>query len=225
MKFIIFLLIFGCLAYFYHRLVKTLRMFSGIRSQAVSGAWQVARRVLDSFQLFDVLVEEGSSGEKSVYRINRKTLFLSAGDYESSSFLSIARALYEVNRVLQHMRGDVVIYATTYIKPWSRIAGAFSFILIFAAMVPSLQFFYLGGVSLFFIDMLVSLPVFVRECETLRRFYAELESRRLFPEEELKLVQKVLEVMPFENLTGLFAFWAGMKRLLCTAISANSSKP
>lgn len=225
MKFLLFVFIFSCLVYFHFRCLKMLKIFGGIKSQALSGGWQAARRVLDSFQLFDVVVEENPSVPESVYLMGRKTVSLSPRDYEGASFYSIAKVLFEVNRVFQHMRGDAVIYATTYFGPWVKIAGAFSFVLIFAAMIPSLHFLYLWGVFLFFIYVVFVLPVFFRECATLRRFFAELRERKLFPAEELKLMQNALEVMPLEDLTGLFHFWIGLKRTLWSVISENSSKP
>lgn len=180
--------------------------------------------MLDDFQLFDIIVKSGGTSGVSRYSAETKTLNLASGDYESASFRAIGIALYEVNRAVQHMRGDSFVYAASFFSPGVRRIGAFGFPLIFAGLVPALRFLYPWGIFSFSVYLIFFLPVFVFECRSARAFLTELEKRKLFPEEELKLIQRVFEVLPFRELTGLFGTWIGLGEKTWSAIFANSSR-
>ncbi|HNV85369.1 MAG TPA: zinc metallopeptidase [Candidatus Omnitrophota bacterium] len=224
MKLFVFFLVFCFLAYFFYRLRETLGIFASIKSKSISGAWQAARRVLDDFQLFDIVVGSGEDGGESRYLPGEKTLRLAPADYESASFRALGVALYEVNRAILHMKGDSLVYAVTFFAPWVRRIGAFGFPLIFAGLIPALRFLYPWGVFAFSVYLVFFLFVFVLECRSIRSFLADLEKKKLFPEEELKLIQKILDVLPFRELTGLFGVWSELGKKIWSAISASLSK-
>jgi Zn-dependent membrane protease YugP len=194
---------FAVMAFFFTRCFKTLRHFATVESQAVSGGYDAARRVLDGFHLFDIQVRNAGEKEKNRYRISEKTVLLGARSYNGRSFTAIAEALHLAGYAIQHMRGESRLWAKQFLHPVIRVGGTVSLVLIPLSLIPATRFVYPAGAFLFTAYMLSVFFLLPLELNSSRIVYGKLAEEGVFSGQELKLIQKALAAVSLEKVTGL----------------------
>lgn len=203
---------FCVLAFLYYRWVITLRVFSKIESQSISGGYEAARIVLDRLRLFDIHVEKASDDQPSRYLVHRKLISLSPFDYESCSLMAIGMVQHQVGHAIQHMRGRPSLFAKAFFYPWIRLGGFLSIVLTPMSLIPFFDFLYPWGAFLFTLYMLFVFLILPLEMNASREVYNQLADSGRFPLPELNLIRKVLQAASLRNLTGLFHPLEGIGR-------------
>lgn len=190
------------MAFFFARCFKTLRYLATVESQT-AGGYDAARRILDSFHLFDIQIQNAGVKERNGYRMSEKTVLLSACNYNGRSFTAIARALHLAGYAIQHMRGEARLWAKQYLHPVIRVGGILSLLLLPLSLIPAIRFAYPAGAFLFTVYMLSIFFLLPLELNSSRIVYGKLVEEGVFQGQELKLIQKALAAVSLEKVTGL----------------------
>lgn len=127
----------------------------------MSGA-EAAREVLDSAGLYDVRIEPIAGELSDHYDPRDKVLRLSQGVYGNHSMAAVGIAAHEAGHALQDAHNYVPLVIRNAAVPAANFGTSFSFILLIAGMLMSLQPLIMVGIGLFacvVFFQLVNLPV------------------------------------------------------------------
>ncbi len=160
-------------------------------ASGMSGA-EAAKRILDSFGLGHVKVEQVGGFLSDHYDPRSRVLRLSPKVYEGRSIASIGVAAHEAGHALQHAQGYFAMQIRSFLVPVTQIGS-------YAAWPLLILGFILGALSLVKIGILlfsavvlfqiVTLPV---EFDASRRAVAILGTRGMLTREELGGTRSVL---------------------------------
>ncbi|MBI4550243.1 MAG: zinc metallopeptidase [Candidatus Omnitrophica bacterium] len=191
------------MAFIYFRAYKTLRYFSTVESQTVSGGGDAVRRVLDDFHLFDLQVRKAEGKRKSEYRMPERTVFLSAAVHDGRSFTALAKALHLAGYAVQHMRGEARLWVKHMLQPAACAGAAFSLAAVPLSLAPEIRFLYPAGALLFTVYMLFVFFLMPLELNSSRIVFGKMAETGLFNSQELQLIQKALAAVSLEKVTRL----------------------
>jgi uncharacterized protein len=170
--------------------------YSRVRvSTGLSGA-QVARRILDGAQLYDVKIEPVRGFMSDHYDPRSRTLRLSPDVYRGNSVAAAGVAAHEAGHALQDAKGYWPLQLRSTMVPTVQIGswlGPIIFIiglLMRAAIGTTLAYVGLGLFALVALFALVTLPV---ELNASRRAKRLLVSEGIVFDQELKGVASVLD--------------------------------
>ena len=128
---------------------STFHRYSQVLSQrGITGA-QAARRILDSYGLFDVEIEMTGGQLSDHYDPKARKVRLSNEVFRGTSLASLGVAAHEVGHAIQHDTGYVPLHIRNSIIPVTQIGSTLSFPLLFIGLLmgsPSLAqlgFYYL----------------------------------------------------------------------------------
>jgi len=219
----------GYIGYCYFQGTKTLRALSKIYSRTISGGWQAARTVLDSFHLYDITLErEERSGRSTCYIASRKTIRVLSSDFENPSLASVSRVLYVTADVLRHMEGYAMVYFKPMFERFLRIAGAFSILLILSSFITGNRYIFSYGAALFAADVFMIWLLLRRKQRVCQKLLDRLMEKKIFPEREWELIINGVEAVrmvqcgiPFQLL---ITMWKILKKRIGKYISRPAGK-
>lgn len=190
-------------------------VLSGITSMMVKGSFnrgkkvilrsgitgsEVARKVLESANIYDVKIEQHSGFLTDHYNPTTKTLALSTEVYSGRNAASAGVAAHEAGHAIQHAHGYVPMYIRSAIVPAANIGSMLGpYLVIFGIMLGAAEGVGLGytlaviGVLMFGAATFFSVITVPVEFDASSRAKKELYSLRIIDgDEELGAVSSVL---------------------------------
>ncbi len=170
--------------------------YSRIRSNTgITGA-QVAKRMLNSYGVNDVQVEQIGGMLSDHYDPAKKVLRLSPQIFQGNSLAAAGVAAHEAGHAIQHSEGHAMLKVRTAMVPSVQIGSWLGPIIFVVGLMLSSTFgdnlaiFGLGLFGLTTLFALVTLPV---EFNASKRAKAWLSNSGVIFEQEMKGVDKVLD--------------------------------
>ena len=174
------------------RVKSTYTKYSKIASaQGVTGV-QAAKYLLQQNGIADVAVEAVEGKLSDHYDPRKKKVRLSEGNYRGNSLAALAVAAHEVGHAIQHQKGyfplrirDSILPATSF-GSWAAVPLFFIGFIFNTGIFMDIGIVLFAGVVIFH---LVTLPV---EFNASQRALAQLGSRGMLVEQEVRGARKVL---------------------------------
>lgn len=166
--------------------------FSKIPSSSHMRGAEVARKILDSNGLYDVVVEETRGHLTDHYDPRSKTVRLSTSNYHGHSVAAAAIAAHEVGHALQDQQDYAFLRFRHSLVPVANIGSNFSWILIMIGFIAGFSNFVLLGIIFMaaaVVFQLVTLPV---EFNASNRAMDEVVSLGIIRNDEERETKKVL---------------------------------
>jgi uncharacterized protein len=157
----------------------------------MSGA-EAARRILDSFGLGQVQIEEVGGFLTDHYDPRTRVLRLSPKVYQGRSIASIGVAAHETGHALQHAQGYFAMQIRAFLVPVTQIGSMAAWPLLFLGFILGALSLVKLGILLFsavVLFQIVTLPV---EFDASRRAVAILGQRGMLTQTELGGTRSVL---------------------------------
>lgn len=180
--------------------------------------YEVARKILDSNDLYDVSIEKISGQLTDNYNPKTNTVYLSDDIYSNKSIASIAVAAHECCHVIQHKERYFFIVIRSFLVPVINLTSKLGYIVLIIGLIASYFDIAMIGLilmcgALFF--QLVTLPT---EYNASRNARNELLKLGLIDKSEIKLVKSMLDAAA---LTYLASFFASMMQMLRLFLNIN----
>ncbi|MBE0069851.1 zinc metallopeptidase [Thermoanaerobacterium thermosaccharolyticum] len=172
----------------------TFKKFSQIDNRYGYTAEEIARKILDSMNLYDVEIEKINGNLTDHYDPKAKVLRLSESVYGSTSMAAIGVAAHEAGHAIQHAKNYMPLEVRNNFFPIAKLGSNLSYPLIFLGLILGSSGTVLINLGIVFFTMavlfqVITLPV---EFNASNRAIALLQSNALFSEEDIKPAQKVL---------------------------------
>lgn len=166
--------------------------YSKVSSSSHLRGAEVARKILDSNGLFNVVVEETRGHLTDHYDPRSKTVRLSSANYHGHSVAAAAIAAHEVGHAIQDQQDYAFLRFRHSLVPVANIGSNFSWILIMIGIFAGLSNFLLLGIIFMaaaVVFQLVTLPV---EFNASNRAMDEVVSLGIIRNDEERETKKVL---------------------------------
>lgn len=175
------------------RVKSTFRKFSQVRNaRSLSGA-EVARQLLDSQGLYEVVIEESKGFLSDHYDPRGKVLRLSPDVYRTPSIAAAGVAAHEMGHAMQHANGYFPLHVRSAMVPAAQFGSKLAPWIFMGGLL--LQFTALAwvGVILFGAAVLFTVVTLPVEFDASKRAKRLLTSSGILIGEEAKGVEKVLD--------------------------------
>lgn len=207
---ITFVITFGAQGY----INSTYRKTRKIKSKSNMSGAEVARKILDSNNLFDVRVVETRGFLSDHYDPKNKVVRLSSDVYSNSSIASISVAAHEVGHAIQDKNGYFFLRLRSSIIPFVNIASSLGYVaMLIGLFMSSMHFFRIGilleMVILFF--QLVTLPV---EFNASHRALVQLEELSIVDSLEKRRCFSMLRAAAFTYVAAVLTAILEIVRLI-----------
>lgn len=191
------------------------KKYSRVPSDAGLTGAEVARRILNSKGLYDVVVEQNPNGGtlSDHYDPKANTVRLSAAVYNQSSIASVAIAAHEVGHAIQHAEGYNAIAVRNSILPFAVVAQNFGWVAIGIGFFSGYEAFIGIGILMLLVIaafQLVTLPV---ELNASSRALALLEGGYL-ADDEVHDAKLMLRAAAFTYVAALISTLMNILRIL-----------
>lgn len=166
--------------------------YSKVSSSSQMRGAEVARKILDSNGLFNVVVEETQGHLTDHYDPRSKTVRLSSANYHGHSVAAAAIAAHEVGHAIQDQQDYAFLRLRHSLVPVANIGSNFSWILILIGFIAGLSNFVFLGIIFMaaaVVFQLVTLPV---EFNASSRAMNEVVSLGIIRNDEERETKKVL---------------------------------
>lgn len=201
-------------AYAQYKVNATFNKYNNVGSRNNMTGSEVARRILDSAQLYDVPVEVVNGRLSDHYDPRNRVLRLSNDVYYGRSVAALGVAAHEVGHAIQHKNGYAPLQIRNSIVPIVNFSSNFAWVIFFAGLIFSMQSLTTIGIILFsgaVVFQLITLPV---EYNASTRALRLLKSSGILYEDELKQSEKVLDAAALTYLAGAFMAISQLLRLI-----------
>jgi uncharacterized protein len=173
----------------------TFKKFSQIDNRYGYTAEEIARKILDSMNLYDVEIEKINGNLTDHYDPKAKVLRLSESVYGSTSMAAIGVAAHEAGHAIQHAKNYMPLEVRNNFFPIAKLGSNLSYPLIFLGLILGSSGTVLINLGIVFFTMavlfqVITLPV---EFNASNRAISLLQSNALFSEEDIKPAKKVLK--------------------------------
>ncbi len=173
--------------------------YAKVRTERNIAGSQVARELLDSHGLYDVLIERVPGELTDHYDPRNKVLRLSEGVYDKPSIAAAGIAAHESGHALQHAAGYKALGLRTALVPATQFSSKLApllftigfFLNIFIGTGFGLYIAW-AGVALFAIAVLFTLITLPVEFDASRRAKQQLVTQNILFPDEMEGVNKVL---------------------------------
>ncbi|MDR2532855.1 MAG: zinc metallopeptidase [Oscillospiraceae bacterium] len=198
----------------------TFSRYDKVRSARGVPAHVIARQILDSNGLYDVIVEPTRGKLTDHYDPRRNVVALSESTYNSISVSAIGIAAHECGHAIQHATAYTPIKIRTAIFPAVSIANRTWIFLVligfFLPLVPGTIMINVGiaAFSLAAIFQIVTLPV---EFNASRRAMNTIESQGILDRSEQKGARSILNAAAMTYVAALLVSLAQLIRILAIA--------
>lgn len=178
-------------------------------------AAQVARDILDKYQLHDVRVEYVRGHLSDHYDPRARVVRLSDATHSSTSIAAIGVAAHEVGHAIQHDTAYLPLNMRNLLFPLARIGDSFGPILVMAGFFFGRNYFLMDlGILIFALAVgfyVITLPV---EFNASSRAVAILETGGYMTRDEVGGARKVLNAAALTYVAGAAAALSQLMRLL-----------
>lgn len=173
-------------------------------SKGLTG-FDVARQILDKYNLEDVLILETSGTLTDHYNPSRKVVKLSKEIYHGTSIAANAVAAHEVGHAIQDKEGYTFLKIRSMLFPIVSITSRFSYlIIIFGFIFEAINLIWLGiitvGIGIIF--QIVTLPV---EFNASSRALIELNNLNIADDRDSNGIRKMLVAAAFTYVASTIA--------------------
>ncbi|MFU0783820.1 MAG: zinc metallopeptidase [Thermoanaerobacterium thermosaccharolyticum] len=170
----------------------TFKKFSQIDNRYGYTAEEIARKILDSMNLYDVEIEKINGNLTDHYDPKAKVLRLSESVYGSTSMAAIGVAAHEAGHAIQHAKNYMPLEVRNNFFPIAKLGSNLSYPLIFLGLILGSSGTVLINLGIVFFTMavlfqVITLPV---EFNASNRAISLLQSNALFSEEDIKPAKK-----------------------------------
>lgn len=176
--------------------------------------FDVARTILDSNGLNDILILETRGTLTDHYDPNRKVIKLSKDIYNGTSIAANAVAAHEVGHALQDKEGYIFLRIRGFIFPIVNIVSRLSYyIILIGFLLESLELIWLGigAVALGLLFQIITLPV---EFNASARAKKELETLNISDSEDADGISNMLTAAALTYVAGVLAGILQLLRLI-----------
>lgn len=174
------------------RVKSTYKKYSKIATTANMTGAEVARRILQENNIYDVTVKPGKGFLSDHYNPRTKEIVLSPDNYHGMSVAGAAVAAHEVGHAIQDDEGYAFLKFRSALAPVANLGSNLSiFLIIGGALLGAMQL-YLAGIIFFAVAVLfqfVTLPV---EFNASSRAMTQMVSSGIIRNEEEPHAKKVL---------------------------------
>ena len=182
-------------------------------SKGLTG-FDVARQILDKYNLEDVLILETSGTLTDHYNSSRKVVKLSKEIYHGTSIAANAVAAHEVGHAIQDKEGYTFLKIRSMLFPIVSITSRFSYlIIIFGFIFEAINLIWLGiitvGIGIIF--QIVTLPV---EFNASSRALIELNNLNIADDRDSNGIRKMLVAAAFTYVASTIAEIFQLLRLI-----------
>ena len=182
-------------------------------SKGLTG-FDVARQILDKYNLEDVLILETSGTLTDHYNPSRKVVKLSKEIYHGTSIAANAVAAHEVGHAIQDKEGYTFLKIRSMLFPVVSITSRFSYlIIIFGFIFEAINLIWLGiitvGIGIIF--QIVTLPV---EFNASSRALIELNNLNIADDRDSNGIRKMLVAAAFTYVASTIAEIFQLLRLI-----------
>ncbi len=182
-------------------------------SKGLTG-FDVARQILDKYNLEDVLILETSGTLTDHYNPSRKVVKLSKEIYHGTSIAANAVAAHEVGHAIQDKEGYTFLKIRSMLFPIVSITSRFSYlIIIFGFIFEAINLIWLGiitvGIGIIF--QIVTLPV---EFNASSRALIELNNLNIADDRDSNGIRKMLVAAAFTYVASTIAEIFQLLRLI-----------
>ena len=197
---------------------STFNKYSKVRSSRGLTADQVARQILDSNGLYNVLIERVSGKLSDHYDPRDNVVRLSDSTYGNSSVAAIGVAAHECGHVCQHAENYGPIVLRSKLVPITNFCSRFwyfTFILglVFSELSIGTTLVY-ASIIMFAAVIVFQLVTLPTEFDASSRALATLENNNLLEASEVPQAKKVLTAAALTYVTGLVVSLLQLLRLL-----------
>lgn len=169
---------------------------------------EVARKILDHHQLYDVRVEVSNGGRLSDhYDPVHKIVRLSSDIYYNNSIAALGIAAHEVGHAIQHKEKYGAIALRNRLLPMVNIASQLGWIIILIglflfAQIPWLIYIGISMLVIILLFQIITLPI---ELNASNRAMQELNSLGLMYSQENYAVRSILNAAAFTYIAAVLA--------------------
>lgn len=195
----------------------TLNRYANALDHLQGTGGELARHLLDRFELHDVKVEIDDRGDH--YDPTDKAVRLSSDNFNKKSLTAIAVAAHEVGHAIQHQRKEPLLQLRTHLVKIAAVSekfGSLAFILmpvvVAISHVPQLSFLMLGLVVLsMFVAVIVHFVTLPVEWDASFGKALPILAQGYIKDDELMAVKKVLRAAALTyvaaSLAGVLNLW------------------
>lgn len=176
--------------------------------------YEVARKILDSNGLKDLIIVETRGILSDHYDPSRKVIRLSKDIYHGTSIASISVAAHEVGHAIQDKEGYVYMKIRHAIFPVVNILSNISYYIIFIGFlleIMNLVWFGIAAVALGVAFQIITLPV---EINASKRASIELSNLNIANTEDKEGVKNMLTAAALTYVAGVLAGILQLLRLI-----------
>ena len=180
-----------------YKVQSTFNRYNQLDSRSGMTGKEVARRILDTVGLHDVVVEQFAGNLTDHYDPRNKILRLSQATYNVSSIAAIAVAAHETGHAIQDKEGYAFLRFRSLIAPVVQIGSSLAVpMMLLGLLLNIFSLVNLGilafGLVLFF--QIITLPV---EFNASSRAIAIIDNQQIITDEEKPAAKKVLNAAAF----------------------------
>ncbi len=178
---------------------------------------EVARKILDYHQLYDVRIEVSNGGRLSDhYDPVNKIVRLSSDVYYNKSIASLSIAAHEVGHAIQHKEKYGVIALRNRLLPAASIASQLGWIVIVIGLflfaeIPWLIYIGIGMLVTILLFQIVTLPI---EINASNRAMQQLDTLGLILPQEKQAVNSMLKAAAYTYIAAVLATLTQILRIL-----------
>ncbi|MGO4938097.1 zinc metallopeptidase [Fundicoccus sp. Sow4_H7] len=180
-----------------YKVQSTFNRYNQLDSRSGMTGKEVARRILDTAGLHDVVVEQVAGNLTDHYDPRNKILRLSQATYNVSSIAAIAVAAHETGHAIQDKEGYAFLRFRSLIAPVVQIGSSLAVPMMLLGLL--LNIFSLVNLGIFafglvLIFQIITLPV---EFNASSRAIAIIDNQQIITDEEKPAAKKVLNAAAF----------------------------
>lgn len=180
-----------------YKVQSTFNRYNQLDSRSGMTGKEVARRILDTVGLHDVVVEQVAGNLTDHYDPRNKILRLSQATYNVSSIAAIAVAAHETGHAIQDKEGYAFLRFRSLIAPVVQIGSSLAVPMMLLGLL--LNIFSLVNLGIFafglvLIFQIITLPV---EFNASSRAIAIIDNQQIITDEEKPAAKKVLNAAAF----------------------------
>ena len=175
---------------------------------------QAAKKVLNSFGIFDVTIEHVAGNLTDHYDPRSKTLRLSDATYGSSSVAAISVAAHECGHAKQHATGYGPLVLRSTLVPAANIGSTLAWPVFIAGLIFSIQALTTVGIVLFCLAVLFQLITLPVEFDASARALKVLQQNQILPANEIEGGKKVLRAAALTYVAALASSLLQLLRLI-----------
>lgn len=179
--------------------------------------FDVARKILDSNGLQDVVIVETKGTMSDHYDPRRRTVRLSSEVYHDTTISAVAIASHECGHVIQHKNRYMPMVVRNAIVPIVNVASHIGYVVLFIGLLASIFDLAIWGIVLLSATLLFQLITLPVEFNASSRAIKMLGEYNLIEDEEKGKIKTMLTSAAFTYVASLLASLLEILRLFLMA--------